>query len=58
MLTFVFAEVLYFLLDTVIPVGDVHMQSIVTTAFPISPLTPLFIGLRQARLRFRYYMVN
>lgn len=57
-LTFLLAEVLHLLLDAVIPVGDVHMQSIVATALGISPLTPLFIGLCQARLRFRYHMVN
>lgn len=57
-LTFFLTEVLHLLLDAVIPVGDVHMQSIVTAALPVSPLTPLFIGLGQARLRFRYHMVN
>lgn len=57
-LTFVFAEVLHFLLDAVTPVGDVHMESVITAALPISPLTPLFVGLGQARLRFGYHVVN
>jgi hypothetical protein len=38
--------------------GDVYMQGIVTAALPISPLTPLLIGLRQAGLRLRNHMIN
>lgn len=57
-LTFVLDEVLHFLLDAVIPVGDVHMQGIVTAALPISPLAPLLIGLCQARLGLWHHVVN
>lgn len=57
-LTFVLDEVLHFLLDAVVPVGDVHMQGVVTAALPVSPLAPLLVGLCQARLRLRHHVVN
>lgn len=56
--TFVLDEVLHFLLDAVVPVGDVHVQGIVTAALPISPLAPLLKGLGQAGLRLRHHMIN
>lgn len=57
-LTFVFDEALHLLLHTVVPVGDVHVQGIVTAALPIGPLPPLLIGLRQAGLGFGHHVVD
>lgn len=57
-LTFVLDEVLYLLFDAVTPVGDVHVQGVVTAALPIRPLSPLLIGLCQAGLGLGHHMVN
>lgn len=57
-LTFVLDEALHLLLDAVTPVGDVHVQGVVTAALAIRPLPPLLIGLRQAGLRLRHHVVN
>ena len=57
-LTFFLDEALHLLLDAVIPVGDIHVQGVVTAALPISPLSPLLIGLRQAGLGLGHHVVN
>lgn len=56
--TFVLDQALHLLFDAVVPVGDVHMQSIVTAALPIGPFSPLLIGLRQAGLQLGHHVVN
>lgn len=56
--TFVLDEALHLLLDAVIPVGDVHVQGVVTAALPIGPFSPLLIGFCQAGLRLGHHMIN
>lgn len=56
--TFVLDQALHLLLDAVAPVGDVHVQGVVTAALPIRPFSPLLIGLRQAGLRLGHHVVN
>lgn len=56
--TFVLDQALHLLLDAVVPVGDVHMQGVVTATLPIGPFSPLLIGLRQAGLRLGHHVVD
>lgn len=58
LLTFLLDEIIHFLLYTVVPVGDIHMQGVVTAGFLISPLPPLVIGLHQAGARLWDNMVH
>lgn len=56
--TFVLDEVIHLLLYAVVPVGDVHIEGVVTTGLLISPLPPLVIGLHQAAACLRDHMVH
>lgn len=51
-------EGVHLLFDAVVPVGDVHMQTVITAGLVISPLTPLVVGLQETAARLGDHMVH
>lgn len=56
--TVVLHQGLHLLLDALMPLGDVHMQRVVTAGFAVGPFPPLVEGGQQARPGLRHDMVN
>lgn len=56
--TVVLHQGLHLLLDALMPLGDVHMQRVVTAGLAVGPFPPLVKGGQQACPRLRNHMVN
>lgn len=56
--TVVLHQSLHLLLDTLVPLGDVHVQRVITAGLAVGPLPPLIEGRQQAGPRLRNDMVN
>lgn len=49
---------LHFLLDALVPLGDVHVQRVVAAGFAVSPPAPLLEGGEEADARFGDHVVD
>lgn len=49
---------LHLFLSAFVPLGDVHMQGVVTAGLAVSPLPPLFEGCDQAGAGLRHHVVD
>ncbi len=49
---------LHLFLGAFVPLGDVHMQRIVTAGLAVSPLSPLFESCYQAGAGLRHHVVD
>lgn len=56
--TVVLHQGLHLLLSASVPLGDVHVQRVVTAGPAIGPLPPLSEGAQQAGARLRHHMVH
>lgn len=56
--TFFLEKCVHLLLDTVAPVGDVHMEGVVTAGLLIGPAPPLLKGLDQTAAWLRDHMIH
>ena len=56
--TFLLEQGVHLLLDAVAPMGDVHVEGVVTADLLVGPLPPLVERLHQAAARLRDHMVH
>lgn len=56
--TMILHQHLHFLLDALVPLGDVDVQRVVTAGFAVGPPTPLLKGWQEADARFRDHVVD
>lgn len=56
--TFLLDERIHLLFDAVVPVGDIHVERVVTAHLLVSPLPPLVKGLHQTGTRLWDHMVH
>lgn len=54
----IFNQSFHFLLDTFMPLSDVHVQGVVTAGFAVCPLSPLVERRQQTGPRLGNHVVN